>query len=147
MSVFSLREQIIQAIVAKLTPVTTAAGATLRRQPALPADRAHLPALLVFPEAESVRRVNDRAERELTIRLVAVAMGTATESPEPVADRLMTAAHAALMTDVGLDGLALGMEETDCEWQQEDADMEAAALPARYRITYRTLAHDLTQKG
>lgn len=143
----SLREQIIQAVVATLTPVATAQGATIRRQPTVPTDRAHLPALLVFPESESVRRINDRAERELVLRIVALAMGTATEPPEPVADMLLTAAHLVLTADTTLGGLALGLEETDCDWQQDDADMEAAAIPARYRITYRTLAHDLTRKG
>ena len=106
-----------------------------------------MPALLVFPDSEAVRRVNDRTERELVIRIVALAIGTPTEIPEPIADRLMTAAHAALLADVTLGGLALGMEETDTDWQHDDADMEVAALPSRYRITYRTLAHDLTQKG
>ena len=113
----------------------------------MPTDRAQLPALLVFPESEAVRRINDRTERELVIRVVALAAGSATERPEPAVDRLMTAAHASLLADVTLVGLALGMEETDTEWQQDDADMDVAALPSRYRITYRTLALDLTQKG
>ena len=143
----SIREQIIQTVVARLTPVASAQGATIRRQPTVPTDRAQMPALLVFPDSEAVRRVNDRTERELVIRIVALAVGTATEIPEPVADRLMTAAHAALLADVTLGGLALGMEETDTDWQHDDADMEVAALPSRYRNTYRTLAHDLTQKG
>ena len=133
----SIREQIIQTVVARLTLVASAQGATIRRQPTL----------LVFPDSEAVRRVNDRTERELVIRIVALAVGTATEIPEPMADRLMTAAHAALLADVTLGGLALGMEETDTDWQQDDADMDVAALPSRYRITYRTFAHDLTQKG
>lgn len=143
----SIREQIIQAVVARLTPVATAQGATIRRQPTVPTDRAHMPALLVFPESESVRRINDRAERELVLRIVALAMGTATEPPEPIADMLLTAAHLVLTADATLGGLAIGLEETDCDWQQDDADMEAAAIPARYHITYRTLAHDLTRKG
>lgn len=143
----SLRERIIQAVVASLTPVATAQGATIRRQPTVPTERANLPALLVFPESESVRRINDRAERELVLRIVALAMGTATEPPEPIADRLLTAAHLVLTADATLGDLTTGLEETDCDWQQDDADMEAAALPARYRITYRTLAHDLTRKG
>lgn len=143
----SIREQIVQAVVARLTPVATAQGATVRRQPTVPTDRAHLPALLVFPESESVRRVNDRAERELVLRIVALAMGTATEPPEPIADSLITAAHLVLTADATLGGLAIGLEETDCDWQQDDADMEAAAIPARYRITYRTFANDLTRKG
>jgi hypothetical protein len=143
----SLREQIIQAVVGRLTPVATAEGATIRRQPTVPTDRARLPALLVFPESESVRRLNDRTERELVLRIVALAMGTASEPPEPVADRLLTAAHGALTADTTLGGLALGLEETDCDWLQDDADLEAAAIPARYRVTYRTLAHDLLMKG
>ena len=143
----SIREQIIQTVVARLTLVASAQGATIRRQPTVPTDRAQLPTLLVFPDSEAVRRVNDRTERELVIRIVALAVGTATEIPEPMADRLMTAAHAALLADVTLGGLALGMEETDTDWQQDDADMDVAALRSRYRITYRTFAHDLTQKG
>lgn len=143
----SIREQIIQTVVLRLTPVASAQGATIRRQPTVPSDRAQMPALLVFPESEAVRRVNDRTERELVIRIVALATGTATELPEPVVDRLMTAAHAALLADVTLSGLALGMEETDTDWQQDDSDMDVAAMPSRYRVTYRTLAHDLTQKG
>ena len=143
----SIREQIIQTVVLKLTTVASGQGATIRRQPTVPTDRAQMPALLVFPESEAVRRVNDRTERELVIRIVALAIGTATGSPEPVADRLLTAAHTALLADVTLGGLSLGLEETDTDWQQDDADMDVAALPSRYRITYRTLAHDLTQKG
>ena len=143
----SIREQIIQTVVDRLTPVATTQIATIRRQPTVPTDRAQMPALLVFPESEAVRRVNDRTERELVIRIVALAIGTTTESPEPVADRLLTAAHTALLADVTLGGLSLGLEETDTDWQQDDADMDVAALPSRYRITYRTLAHDLTQKG
>lgn len=143
----SIREQIIQKIVAKLTPVATTQGATIQRQPTIPTDRTRLPALLVFPEMETVQRINERCERELVIRIVALACGSAMEASEAIADRLLVAAHAALMTDVNLDGLAQSLEELDCEWQQDDADMALAAMPARYRITYRTLIHDLTQKG
>lgn len=143
----SLREQLIQAVVASLTPVAAAQGATLRRQPTIPTDRAHSPALLVHPEAETVRRVNERCERELMLRLVAVSFGTETEAPEPIADCLLTAAHLALFADVTLGGLALGLKELDCDWQQDDADMEASAIPARYQITYRTLVSDISQKG
>lgn len=143
----SIREQIIQAVVANLTPVAALEGATIRRQPTVPTDRTKLPALIIFPESESVHRVNDRAERELVLRIVALAVGTLTEMPEPIADRLLVAAHGALLADVNLGGLTLNLEETDCDWQQDDADMEVSSLPARYRITYRTLTHDLTQKG
>jgi hypothetical protein len=44
-------------------------------------------------------------------------------------------------------GLALGIREQESEWEVEDADAVAVALPARYRITYRTLANDLSTLG
>lgn len=51
------------------------------------------------------------------------------------------------MADGNLGGLCLGIREQDCEWEVEDADAVAAAIPARYRITYRTLANDLSTPG
>ncbi|MBU2771255.1 hypothetical protein, partial [Acidithiobacillus caldus] len=64
-----------------------------------------------------------------------------------VADALIVSAHGALMLEPSLGGLALGVREIDCEWDAEDADSQALAVPARYEIRYRTLASDLTQKG
>jgi hypothetical protein len=51
------------------------------------------------------------------------------------------------MANANLGGLALGVREQECEWEVEDADAVAAAIPARYAISYRTLARDLTQPG
>ncbi len=51
------------------------------------------------------------------------------------------------MADVNLAGLALGIREIDAEFDIEDADATAAAIPQRYRITYRTLAQDLATQG
>ena len=65
----------------------------------------------------------------------------------PGANRLLTAAHAALLADRNLGGLALGIREQECEWDVEDADAVAATIPARYCITYRTLDADLSTKG
>ena len=64
-----------------------------------------------------------------------------------VADDLVCRAHAALMADPALGDLALGIAEMEADWQVEDADMEAVAIPATYRITYRTFVTDLTSKG
>ena len=61
--------------------------------------------------------------------------------------RLLTAVHAALFADGTFGGLALGIREQESEWEVEDADAVAVALPARYRITYRTLANDLSTLG
>ena len=148
MAAHSIREQILLAVLdAVRTPVETL-GATLHRSPTVAISREQCPALVVFPESESItERANDRVTRELTVRVVALARAVPPAIPETEADRLLTAAHAALMADGTLGGLALGIREQECEWEVEDADAVAAAIPARYRITYRTRAHDLSTPG
>ena len=104
--------------------------------------------MLLFPEAESIaQRANDRIERHLIVRLVAMARETSGEAAEVIADRLQVAAHAALFADVNFGGLCIGFQQLDCEWDIEDADATAAAIPTRYQVTYRTLVHDLTAQG
>ena len=148
MSGNSIREQILLAVVAAVRPAAEGLGATLHRSPTVAIAREQCPALVVFPESEAITaRANDRVTRELVIRLVALARAVPPAMPETEADRLLTAAHAALMADSNLGGLALAAHEQDCEWDVEDADAVAAAMPARYRITYRTLANDLAAPG
>ena len=144
----SLREQILQALMTQLQPVASANGAQCLRSPTTGVTREAAPALLLFPESESIsERPNDRVERQLVIRLVALARASPSEAAETIADRLLVEAHRALFADSNLGGLCLSLKELDGDWDVEDADVTAAALPARYQITYRTLVHDLTQKG
>ena len=144
----SIREQILLAVLAAVRPNVQSLGATLHRSPTVAISREQCPALVVFPESESItERANDRVTRELTIRVVALARAVPPAIPETEADCLLTAAHAALMADGTLGGLALGIREQECDWEVEDADAVAAAIPARYRITYRTRAHDLSTPG
>lgn len=144
----SIREQILQAVTGVLSPVAAARGATLLRSPPTGITREQSPALLVFPESDTIHEhPNDRVERLLIVRVVALARESGGETPEVIADRLLVAAHAALFTNANLDGLALGIKELDCDWSVEDADACACAIPARYQIAYRTFAYDLTRKG
>lgn len=143
----SIREQILQAAMALLAPVAATVGATLLRSPVNAVSREQSPALLLFPESDTITdRHNDRVERHLIVRLMALAREDNAPA-ELIADRLLVAAHAALMQDSNFGGLALGIQELDGEWDVEDADATAAALPARYQITYRTLASDISQPG
>ncbi|WP_301102345.1 hypothetical protein [Propionivibrio sp.] len=144
----SIREQILQAVTGLLVPVAAAVGAQVLRSPPTGITREQSPALLVFPESDAIsQRPNDRVERQLVVRVVALARETGSETPEVIADRLLVATHAALLADANLGGLCLGIRELDCEWDVEDADATAAAIPARYQITYRTLAADLSTRG
>lgn len=144
----SIREQILQALVGILLPAAVAESATFHRSPLTGITRELSPALLLFPESDAItHRPNDRVERQLVVRLVALARETGMEAPEVIADRLLVAAHAALFAHTNIGGLCLGLMELDCEWDVEDADATAAAIPARYQITYRTLSHDLSTQG
>lgn len=141
----SIRERILQAIVGVLTPVATAQSATVWRTPSVAITREQCPALVVFPESESLaERANDRVTRELTVRITALARTVPPLIPETQADALLCAAHAALMLDVNLGGLAIGVREVESEWEIEDADAVAASTSARYQISYRTLTRDIT---
>lgn len=144
----SIRERLLQEIINRLSPLAQAEGAQIKRSPTTAISRDASPALLLFPEAESIaQRANDRIERHLIVRLIAMARETSGETAEVIADRLQVAAHAALFADANFGGLCIGLQELDCEWDIEDADATAAAIPTRYQVTYRTLVHDLTAQG
>lgn len=141
----SIRERILQAIVAVLTPVATNQAATVWRTPSVAITRDQCPALVVFPESESLaERANDRVTRELTVRITALTRTVSPELAETQADALLCAAHAALMSDVNLGSLALGIREVESEWEIDDADGVACSASARYQISYRTLIADIS---
>jgi hypothetical protein len=141
----SIRERILQSLVAVLTPVATNQAANVWRTPSVAITRDQCPALVVFPESESLAdRANDRVTRELTVRITALTRAVPPDLAETQADALFCAAHAALMLDVNLGGLALGIREVESEWEVDDADGVAASTSARYQITYRTLIADIS---
>lgn len=144
----SIRERILQTIVTVLTPVASSLGATVWRTPSVAITRDQCPALVVFAEGELISlRANVCVTRELTVRITAVARAVPPTVPETRADELLCAAHLALMQDANLGGLALGVREIECDWEVEDADAVACAMPARYQVTYRTLVRDLSIQG
>jgi len=145
MAANSIRERILQTLVARLNPVATDQAATVWRTPSVAITRDQCPALVVFAESESlVERANDRVTRELTVRITALARAVPPDIAETQADALLCAAHVALMSDVNLGGLSLGVREVESEWEVDDADGVAASTSARYQITYRTLIADIS---
>lgn len=139
----SIRERILREVVARLSAAV--APVSVLRQPTVPVTRDASPALLLFVESDRITGyANHLVDRVLTLRLTVVARG---DDAFDQADRTMVAAHAALMPDPSLGGLSLLLHEIDCEWDAEDADAGAVAMPARYEIRYRTHALDLTKNG
>lgn len=145
MAANSIRERILQTIVEVLTPVATDQAATVWRTPRVALTRDQCPALVVFPESEALaERANDRVTRDLTVRITVLARAVPPQSAETQADALLCAAHAALMLDTNLGGLALGIREIESEWEIDDADAVACSTSARYQISYRTLMADIS---
>ena len=144
----SIRERIFQALTSRLAPIAQGEGAQILRSPTTAVTREASPALLIFPRSFGLSiRILPPALRQPMAVAYLLARATDTEPAEMMADRLMVACHTALFSDPNLGGTTLGLQELDCDWDIEDADATAAAIPARYQITYRTLVHDLTAQG
>lgn len=139
----SIRERIVQAVLERVADAI--APVPVLRQPTVPVKREDSPALLLVIEGDTITRIANLAvDRALQLRLVAIARGSAAFAQT---DQIIVAAHAALLSEPSLGGLAVGIDETDLEWDVEDADAGAVALPVRFEIRYRTAIHDLTQRG
>lgn len=139
----SIRERVLREVVTRLSAAV--APATVLRMPTAPVSRDASPALLLVAESDSITaHANQLVDRQLVIRIAVIARGA---DAFDAADRLLVAAHRALLVDANLGGLVLAVREIDCEWDVDDADIGAVALPARFEIRYRTHAIDLTQTG
>ena len=139
----SVRERILREIIARLS--SAIAPFPVLRMPGVPITREASPALLLFIDGDSITaHANHLVDRLLIVRLALVARGA---NAFDVADQALVAAHAAMIAAPNLSGLAIAVREIDCEWEFDDADAGAVALPARYEIRYRTHAIDLTQTG
>jgi hypothetical protein len=144
----SIREQLLQAILAKLQPLAQENDFKLFRSPAVALAREETPALVVFPEEESVDAAkNVLVDRHLVIRVLAVAREAEPNVGEVVTDQLITAAHTILMVNRNLDGLCQSIKELGTEWDIEDADATAVQVQARYQIDYRTQSGDIAVKA
>lgn len=136
----SLRERIVRTVVDRLR---AALHVPVLRQPTTAQPREVGPFVAVMLESDSGEVVNTALHRTLTLRITAVSRdGT---DPWSQADALLCAAHRVLLSEPTLGGLALQVALQDLDFEAEDADGAAVAIPAVYAITYRHLRGDLTQ--
>lgn len=140
----SRREAIVREVLARITAAI--APIAVLRQPTLAIPREKTPAVILTVESDNpAKRANDRMEREMVVHITALSRDPADGWAQ--ADDLVCRVHAALLADQTLGGLVLAIVEGEADWQAEDADLDAVAVPATYRITYRTLVSDITQGG
>lgn len=138
----SIRERILAHLLDVVKP---AVGGKAWRSRTSRIDPSEMPCAVVLPEASRVREklASGPVDDHMTVAVRVYARGTIADQ---VADPLLCAIHAAIMTDSRLGGLALDTSEADdsVEWDFERSDENTVAVTMRYVIHYRHNRHDLT---
>lgn len=136
----SAREDLIEAIATKLSSIPNQTFYR-DRQSALALSEGN--AILLEPEEEKVVRRSmapDAVLRDLTVVMTVI---TRDDTPDLIADPLISAAMALIMRDPSLGGLCAQITEVGTKWMFAEADQTASVAEIRYQVRYQTRA-DLT---
>lgn len=136
----SVRERIVDAVVAALNAPGKPAGLTVHRSRTRPIDKDRLPAMVVYLATEDV---GDHAAiavmRTLRIRVECRVTG---DPPDTVLDEHVTWAVKALKADEKLGGLAVRINEVRTVWDAAERDKVYAAAATEFEIEYATAYND-----
>jgi len=137
----SIREQILAKIVTVLDAGNIGAAVDRSRTEAV--SRQQSPRVIVLPGADVARQSTvPFLDWTLAVHVVVYVRG---EAPDSVADPIITAAHAALMADETLGGLAMTILPAGVHFELADSDATVCVATCEYRIQYRTEQQDLTR--
>jgi hypothetical protein len=142
--VATIREQIVERVVAAIAGGSPPVGLTVHRERTRPIELDDLPAVVVKDAKESKPRPiqsNYKApfvEREISIVLEFRAKGSSGVSPDQAIDPLYAYAMVQIFKDESFGGLANGVEEGETEWRAKEGDTLLAASTTHLSIKYRT---------
>lgn len=138
----SKREQILSALVTLLTG-TTPAGANVFRSRVTAVERDVTPAIVIRPEED----MPEKQFAGMTINILAMAIDVYTRGdvPDQLADAVIVPAHALIMADPTIGGLAAITRQGPSKWEMHDADQVAGLSTFLYHIKYTSQETDLTQ--
>jgi hypothetical protein len=142
--VATIREQIVERVVAALTGGSPPAGLTVHRERTRTLELDDLPAVVVKDVKESKPRPiqsNYKAplvERDISITLEFRAAGSSGVSPDQAIDPLYAWAMVQIFKDESFGGLANGVEEGETVWHSKEGDTLLAASTTYLSIKYRT---------
>lgn len=137
----SRREQILSAVATALASTSGVGGRVFRsRVEAFSRDEA--PAIIIEPGP-------DRAQTYSICKLdwsldVLVVVHTRGQVPDQLADPILLDAHAKLMADRTIGGLAIDIVPTLSDPQRDKADLTSLWLVNTYQVRYRTAIDDLS---
>lgn len=137
----SRREQILAKMVALLEAGNI--GAPVERSRTTAISRQQSPRVIVLPGADvASQSFIPYLHWSLTTHVVVYVRAP---QPDVVADPMITAIHAALMTDETLGGLAMSILPASVHFEMLDTDQPACIATCTFTVTYRTTQQDLTQ--
>lgn len=137
----SKREQILAAITATLAGTTGVSNRIYRSRVEAFA-RNEAPAIVVEGGRETAAVIsNCKLDWSMDVLVAIYARGNI---PDQLADPVRVSAHAKLMADRTIGGLAMDIVPTSVDPQLEAADQPALWMVCTYQVRYRTAATDLT---
>lgn len=143
----SIREQIIQATINTVTPIALSYNAIVFRSPAIAIQKGQLPAVIVTQDKMDVTKHNQAAQRNMIVRITAIAQRTDDAASDELVDRLSTALTKGLAESNNLGGLCQQFQETEVEYETDEADVAIVELPVCFLASFRTRHDDPTAKG
>lgn len=147
MTTLSIREQIIQATINAVTPIAETFDAFVFRSPAIAIQKGQLPAIIVTQDKMEVTKQNQALQRDMTVRITAIAQRADDTTSDELVDRLLTAITKGLAQSNNLNGLCQQFHETEIEYATDEADIAIVELPVCFLASFRTRHDDPTLKG
>lgn len=142
----SIRELILQHVVADLDAAGKPSGSTVHRQRTLPIEDDTLPAYVVYLHTEQATpgdgRHGYKVRRTTRVFVECRALVGAGTAPDAALDPLTSWAVQAVMADRTQGDLALHTNEVGTEWRASDTDAVRAAATIAFDIEHHTDAAD-----
>lgn len=154
----SIREQIIDQIVANLAGDGSPAGLTVHRMRTRPIEQDSLPAILVYTEDDEPKGTDGSTfksplmERKLVIYLEYRAEGALDLAPDQALDPLIVwgtktmVGNEKFVSNAYPDGLGMGVVELKTAWLSKEGDKIFAAASTQWLVHYRTSRLDPTSR-
>lgn len=137
----TLRENIMAAVLAKLTALTTLPAAKVFRSKTTAVTRDESPCMVLRKDHELGPEIFNVHQRQLNFIVEIYVRG---DNGETDADPIEAEVHQQLMADRTLGGSCVLLGAGDTEYESEDADLAAHRTRMRFSALYRVEPDDLS---
>lgn len=136
------RETIIQRVLALLGTLTSVPAANVYRSRVQAFSKSESPALhLQWIQDSPNQTTHATIDWSLTMKISVLIRGSV---PDAIADAVVAEIYHKLMADPTLDGLVIGLDPGNSDFQIFEADNDAGVIGLEFVAVYRTQLTDLT---